>query len=275
MSDSFVFVPLYETVKAVQFVHTAATISASTEARQSEAARCASEDRARGQWCRWDCAGASLQLQQQPDWLETGARRDDLTGVTDEANSGRGVHSLQQRHSLAAALHSQNDFAASLAWFELISLITINYSTCLLRPLHKWHCHQSTGCQESNHQYIHTVIPMTAVPSSLSFSLFFFFFFFLNVLDWKCSESLHSLVWQARSIRSVHRLFSPARGGFPVDVGEAGKMLRVFVLGVPARDEGRVHVTRGGVAGRMHRWAGVTAVSWRHVWPPGGDRCRV
>lgn len=46
MSDSFVFVPLYETVKAVQFVHTAATISASTEARQSEAARCGSEDRA-------------------------------------------------------------------------------------------------------------------------------------------------------------------------------------------------------------------------------------
>lgn len=32
---------------------------------------------------------------------------------TDEANSGRGVHSLQQRHSLAAALHSLNDFAAS------------------------------------------------------------------------------------------------------------------------------------------------------------------
>lgn len=38
-----------------------------------------------------------------------------LTGETDEANSGRGVHSLQQRHSLAAALHSQNDFAASFA----------------------------------------------------------------------------------------------------------------------------------------------------------------
>lgn len=37
-----------------------------------------------------------------------------LTCETDEANSGRGVHSLQQRHSLAAALHSQNDFAASL-----------------------------------------------------------------------------------------------------------------------------------------------------------------
>lgn len=32
---------------------------------------------------------------------------------TDEGNSGRGVHSFKQRHSLAAALHSYNDFAAS------------------------------------------------------------------------------------------------------------------------------------------------------------------
>lgn len=50
MSYSFVFVPLYGTVKAVQFVNTAAKTSATTRARQSEAARCASADR--GQWCR-------------------------------------------------------------------------------------------------------------------------------------------------------------------------------------------------------------------------------
>lgn len=70
-------------------------------------------------------------------------------------------------------------------------------------------------------------------------------------------------------------LFGPAGGGLPVDVGEAGEMLRMFVLRVPARAEGGVHVPGGGVAGRMHRWAGVTAVSWRHIWPSGGDGRRV
>lgn len=103
---------------------------------------------------------------------------------------------------------------------------------------------------------------------------------FFDVLDWKCSESLHPPVWQARSLftavrSSVFRLFRPACGGFSVDVGKAGEMLRVFVLWVPAWAQGRVHVPRGGIAGWMHRWAGVTAVSWRHIWPPGGDRCRV
>lgn len=104
--------------------------------------------------------------------------------------------------------------------------------------------------------------------------------FLFDVLDWKCSETLHPPVWQAWSSYmavqiSVYRLFRPARGGLAVDVGKAGEMLRVFVLRVPAWAEGRVHVPRGGIAGWMHRWAGVTAVSWRHVWPPGGDRCRV
>lgn len=70
-------------------------------------------------------------------------------------------------------------------------------------------------------------------------------------------------------------LFRPARGGLSVDVGKAGEMLRVLVLWVPARAQGRVHVPRGGIAGWMHRWAGVTAVRWRHIWPPGCDRCRV
>lgn len=52
-------------------------------------------------------------------------------------------------------------------------------------------------------------------------------------------------------------------------------MLRVFVLRVSARPQGRVHVPGGGIAGWMHRWAGVTAVSRGHIWPPGGDRCGV
>lgn len=44
------------------------------------------------------------------------------------------------------------------------------------------------------------------------------------------------------------RLFRPARRGLTVDVGEAGKMLRVLILGVPARDQRRIHVARGSVA---------------------------
>lgn len=49
--------------------------------------------------------------QQAPD-LES--KRGPLGGCVRrlEANSGRGVHSSQQRHSLAAALHSSHDFAA-------------------------------------------------------------------------------------------------------------------------------------------------------------------
>lgn len=93
--------------------------------------------------------------------------------------------------------------------------------------------------------------------------LVFLFFFYIDVLDWKCSEALHP------------RLFGPARGGLAVDVGEAGEMLRVFVLRVPARAQRGVHVPGGGVAGRMHRRAGVTAVSRGHIWPPGGNRCGV
>lgn len=103
---------------------------------------------------------------------------------------------------------------------------------------------------------------------------------FSDILDWKCSETLHPPVWQACSLytaiqRRVCRLFCPACGSLSVDVGKAGEMLRVFVLWVPARAQGRVHVPRSGIAGWMHRWAGVTAVSWRHIWPPGGDGCRV
>lgn len=67
-------------------------------------------------------------------------------------------------------------------------------------------------------------------------------------------------------------LFGPAGRGLPVDVGEAGKMLRVFVVRVPAGPQRRVHVSRGGVTGRVQRWAGVTAVSGGHIWPAGGDR---
>lgn len=52
-------------------------------------------------------------------------------------------------------------------------------------------------------------------------------------------------------------------------------MLWVFILWVPTWAQGRVHVPRSGIAGWMHRWAGITAVSRWHIWPPGGDRCRV
>ena len=106
------------------------------------------------------------------------------------------------------------------------------------------------------------------------------FFFFFDVLDWKCSEALHPPGWQACSLyttvwSSICRLFGPACGGLSVYVGKAGEMLRVFVLWVPAWAQWRVHVPRGGIAGWMHRWAGVTAVSWRHIWPPRSNRCRV
>lgn len=67
-------------------------------------------------------------------------------------------------------------------------------------------------------------------------------------------------------------LFGPAGRGLPVDVGEARKMLRVLVVRVPAGPQRRVHVSRGGVTGRVQRWAGVTAVSGGHIWPAGGDR---
>lgn len=101
---------------------------------------------------------------------------------------------------------------------------------------------------------------------------------FFDVFDWKCSET--PPVWQAWSLSaavqsSVHRLFRPACCGLSVDIGKAGEMLRVFVLWVPARAQGRVHVPRGGIAGWMHRRAGVTAVSWRHICPSWGDGCRV
>lgn len=74
---------------------------------------------------------------------------------------------------------------------------------------------------------------------------------------------------------SVHRLLRPACGGFAVDVGKAREMLRVFILWVSAWAKGGVHVPWGGIPGWMHRWAGVAAVSWWHIRPPGGNRCRM
>lgn len=94
------------------------------------------------------------------------------------------------------------------------------------------------------------------------FTLRSLFFFFMRLIG-KCSQL------------SDLRLFGPASGGLPVDVGKAGEMLRVFVLWVPAWAQGWVHIPRGGIAGRMHRRAGVTAVTWWHIWPPGGNRCGV
>ena len=58
----------------------------------------------------------------------------------------------------------------------------------------------------------------------------------------------------------IESLLGPACSGLSVDVGETGKVLRVFILRVPARGQGGVHVSRGGVAGGVYRGTGVTAV---------------
>lgn len=174
--------------------------------------------------------------------------------LVDEGNSGRGVHSLNRRHSLAAALHSHNDFAAILFCFSSVDCWR-NFN----KPPHK--LQPIIGCDWCNacFKIVRTSTPWFVLPYAGAFYSPFPFFFFMRLIG-KCSQL------------SDLRLFGPAGGGLPVDVGKAGEMLRVFILWVPAWAQRWVHIPRGGIAGRMHRRAGVTAVTWWHIWPPGGNR---
>ena len=133
-----------------------------------------------------------------------------------------------------------------------------------IKPLHKLHhSHQWFGV--FSNWLLHRYSPLSAPPVSMEVFRDFA----------SASVAGMELVQGCPERCFVCRLLGPACGGLSVDVGKAGEMLRVFVLWVPAWAQWRVHVPRGGIAGWMHRRAGVTAVSWRHIWPPGGDRCRV
>lgn len=61
--------------------------------------------------------------------------------------------------------------------------------------------------------------------------------------------------------------FSPACGGFPIDVGKAGKVLHVLVLRIPACCQGRVHVTGIPVSRGVHGGACVAGVGSWDLWP--------
>lgn len=153
----------------------------------------------------------------------------------------------------------------------------INSWINFIKPPHKLHhSHQSDWHNES-FQIVGTSTPWFLLPciGTLLSLLFSFWCTWLEVFRDFASTRVAGLEFVHLSPKQCFRLFRPACGGLSVDVGKTGEMLRVFVLWVPAWAQGRVHVPRGGIARWMHRWTGVTAVSWRHIWPPGGNRCRV
>lgn len=65
-------------------------------------------------------------------------------------------------------------------------------------------------------------------------------------------------------------LLGPAGGGLTVDVGEAGEVLSVLVVGGAAGGERRVDFSASAVARRVHGRGGVAAVGRRQLGPARG-----
>lgn len=124
---------------------------------------------------------------------------------TDEGNSGRGVHSLKQRHSLAAALHSLKWFCCKFWTIDLIG--NWYFFAPAVRKKHQlWNKFHWTSAQItprslerltwwviSNSQYIHTMIPTTLPWYSPLSALLFFWCTWLEVFRGFASTRLAGL----------------------------------------------------------------------------------